>query len=365
MIEQNRLPFEKCFFASSNSSKGFNNDYPRCFGEDSGIQRLYVIKGGPGTGKSHFLKTVGRYAESVGYQTTYYHCSSDPSSLDGLRIEGEGKPCIGFLDGTAPHVWEPTAIGVREEIINLGIFWDSERLRSQKQKIMNLSAQKSQCYERAYAYLNACGSVSSVTEGLVKDCIKQNKLEALAKRLLVSLEEGQRFREIPAHLRSVGMSGCHFFHTYEEMAHQMGGEVIGIDECYGVGYALTEALWRRSIQKKLTVMVSRNPIHIQKIDGLFYPDTGLCLLVADDETVTRPHRRITLQRYLEQEKFRSIRGEVRHHTKIANALKESACRSLASAGKFHFALESIYAAAMDFKAKEAFDQSFCRRTIVP
>lgn len=363
MMEHGTLDFEKSFFASSNSSKGFKNDYPACFGRDSGIQRLYVIKGGPGTGKSHFLRTVGRYAERVGYQTTYYYCSSDPASLDGLRIEGEGKICMGFLDGTAPHVWEPAAPGVREEIVNLGIFWNGESLRAQSAEIEHLSRKKSECYQRAYRYLSACGELISAVESLVSPCIKRDRLHALAKRLLKLQSMGQDFQRIPAHVRCVGMTGCQYLRTYESMASHVGGEIIAVDECYGLGYALTAELLEISGQKKLNVMVSEHPIHTHRIDGLFYPDTGLCVLVMADEAVTAPHRQINLRRYLDHGAFRSLRGEVRHDLKLAEELKQGACRSLANAGEFHFALEKIYASAMDFKAKDQFDKAFCRNIL--
>jgi hemerythrin len=41
---------------------------------------------------------------------------------------------------------------------------------------------------------------------------------------------------------------------------------------------------------------------------------------------------------------------------------ESACHALSQAAQSHFALEEIYTAAMDFPAKEAFTENFCRQT---
>ena len=353
--------FERKFFASSNASTGFKNDYPRCFGEESAVERLYVIKGGPGTGKSHLMRRIGRRAEALGYLVTYYYCSSDPASLDGVRMEADGKPCMGVLDGTAPHIWEPSMPGVKEEIINLGVFWDSRRLREHDQEIRALSTEKSRCYNLAYRYLRACGELVTVADTLISPCILGDKLTSLAKRLLKSLPNGTQFFETIAHLRCIGMTGCQTFDTYAKMAEAAGGEILDIDECYGLGYELTARLYEISREKRLKVYVSHHPIHSHKIDGLYYPESGLCFLVGKQETISPSHRRILLQRYLNKSLFKSVRGEVRHCIKLAEEMTEGACRVLRSAGTAHFALESLYASAMDFEAKEKHDEALCER----
>ena len=99
------------YFAASNSCRGFCNYYGDVFSE-ARAPRLYVIKGGPGTGKSHFMKTVARRARTEGYTVTEYACSSDPASLDGILLEREGDPAVGLLDGTPPHVCEPALPGL-------------------------------------------------------------------------------------------------------------------------------------------------------------------------------------------------------------------------------------------------------------
>ena len=129
------------YFAAANSADGFVNYFPQIFGE-GGCQRLYVIKGGPGTGKSCFMKQVGARAEKRGMPVTYYYCSSDADSLDGLMI-GNGK--IGILDGTAPHVWEPHLAGAFEQIVNLGDFWNADLLASRKREIAHLTKKKGAC----------------------------------------------------------------------------------------------------------------------------------------------------------------------------------------------------------------------------
>ena len=58
------LPIPRQCFAASNSCRGFCNYYGDLF-VDSRFDRLYIIKGGPGTGKSHFMKVVARRARAV------------------------------------------------------------------------------------------------------------------------------------------------------------------------------------------------------------------------------------------------------------------------------------------------------------
>ena len=58
------------------------------------------MKGGPGTGKSTFLKKIVNEASSRGFDTERYHCAFDPESLDMVIIRSLG---VALFDSTAPH----------------------------------------------------------------------------------------------------------------------------------------------------------------------------------------------------------------------------------------------------------------------
>ena len=75
--------FEGCvMFAASNSARGFKSYYDQVFDRKK-LERVYIIKGGPGTGKSSFMKRVALWAQKKGMDVEYYYCSSDTNSLDG------------------------------------------------------------------------------------------------------------------------------------------------------------------------------------------------------------------------------------------------------------------------------------------
>jgi hypothetical protein len=347
------------FFAASNSCRGFCNYYGDIF-TDERTDRLYIIKGGPGTGKSHFMKEVARYAYTRGYRITEYACSSDPHSLDGILLSKVGAPTWGLLDGTAPHVREPALPGAKEEIINLGAFWDGNRLAGQRAVIRSLGEAKAAAYGRAYAYLAACGEADRVADSFLAGGVREDKIRALAGRVLRDQPCGKAFSAVPALRRAVSMTGTCCLHTFEAEAHAAGGTILCLTDYYGIGYCVMAALLALSKEKSLSVLVSYDPVFPHKIDGLYYPDTNLCVLLGHAELPENAASRIiSLRRYVDPEALRAVRGELRHAGGMRDYLAESALHELSAAAKYHFELEKIYAAAMDFRAKEAFTQSFC------
>ena len=81
------------------------------------LEKVYIIKGGPGTGKSHLIKSLAAAAKEKNYDIEYFHCSADVNSLDGIIIN-DIKTAI--IDGTAPHVTDPKYPGAVDIIVNVG-----------------------------------------------------------------------------------------------------------------------------------------------------------------------------------------------------------------------------------------------------
>lgn len=348
-------------FAASNSSRGFRSYFSECFGAGSGVERLYIIKGGPGTGKSYFMRTVARYAASRGYRVTEYYCSSDPTSLDGIRLDpphGSTEPCVALVDGTPPHVCEPTFAGVREELINLGQFWNGERLRSAAADIRALSAGKSQAYAMAYAHLRAAGEMDAVSDGLTDGCVDSKRLRSLASRLLRGLPEGDGFAVTPALCSAIGMTGEVRFDTYERLASK--GELVRISDYYGLGYRLMRELMSLTKEKGQRAWVAYNPVLADKIEALYYPATGLCIVLGEETDDDSRCRSVTLRRYADAEALRRVRGEIRHARHLYCEMLDGALRCLDRVAEQHFALEKIYSASMNFGEQSAYCANFCK-----
>ncbi len=357
MSESSAYP-RQCF-AAANTREGFRSYYGAVF-SDNRIDRLYIIKGGPGTGKSHFMKVIARHAREQSYTVTECFCSSDPNSLDGIILSRAGSPTVGLLDGTAPHVCEPTLPGAREELIDLGRFWNAEALGGQRDAIASLGQNKSTAYARAYACLRAAGEMDTLADSLMEPCTDVRRLSALAARLLQREPSGESFEAVPALRRAISMTGRHTLYSYEAAAKTL----ILPDNGYGIGFQLMRSLLTVSEARRHRVFVSYDPLCPQKPDGLLYPETGLCILT-EEATPTEglPARTLSLRRYTDPRALREVRGELRRTVALRETLTDTALRHLASAASYHFELETIYAAAMDFQAKEAFTERFCRELL--
>ena len=142
----------KCahYFAAANTYKGFESFFDEIFNTEK-LERIYILKGGPGAGKSTLMKKAALTAQSKGLTPTCFHCSSDPLSLDGVVIK-EMKTAI--LDGTAPHVFDPKYAGAKEIIVNLGEAWNLESLARDCAEIVSLTSGKSKMYRAAYRLLD-------------------------------------------------------------------------------------------------------------------------------------------------------------------------------------------------------------------
>lgn len=168
-------------FPGGNTSLGFYSFY-----EDivkNATTRLFILKGGPGVGKSTLIKAVGDWLFQKGHDIEYHCCSSDLHSFDGLLVPALG---IAIVDGTAPHTIDPRHPGAVDEIINLGNFWSEKGLIELKGEIINLSRQTKHLFSRAYNYLAQARLLNEDEESYyqVSNCLDIPQLNQIADKLL-------------------------------------------------------------------------------------------------------------------------------------------------------------------------------------
>ncbi|MGI6361693.1 MAG: ATPase [Bacillota bacterium] len=85
-------------FPGSNTPQGFHSFYQEVL---QGLERIFILKGGPGVGKSTLIRKIGQAILDRGYDVEFWQCSSDCDSLDGVMIPALS---LAVVDGTTPQV---------------------------------------------------------------------------------------------------------------------------------------------------------------------------------------------------------------------------------------------------------------------
>ena len=168
------------YFPGNNTPQGFFSYYGYILGQRE-AERIICIKGGPGTGKSTFLKKIGEQMESAGLSIDYLHCSADEKSLDGILLP-EKK--IAFIDGTSPHVIDPVTPGAVDHIINFGDFWDHQKIGEDKEEIIYYNEECSRWYKIAYHYLQAAKAILNNLSMIQDEGIETSEIYKLAADII-------------------------------------------------------------------------------------------------------------------------------------------------------------------------------------
>ncbi len=197
---------ESVFYLGACSPKGFTSHYDSLLHE--GLQ-LNVIKGGSGCGKSTFMRAVGRAAQERGLAVSYILCSSDPDSLDGVILP---ELNTAFVDGTAPHVLEPSLCGGNMNYVNFGAFYDREAMAPNEAEIVKAQKANAAQYPHVTACLAAADKLADSIRAVTAAPMYEEETAALAECLALSALKpvGQEPRTVRRFLTAVTPKGLRF-----------------------------------------------------------------------------------------------------------------------------------------------------------
>jgi hypothetical protein len=167
------------YFLGATSPNGFSGFFEQLVENDAPF-RTYIIKGGPGCGKSSLMRRIADRIIANGHDLEMIHCSSDPLSLDGLIC----YPLrFAIVDGTAPHVLEPSIPAAKQEVVSLYHCIDNARMQLYAESLMALFAQNAHFSTRAKRFVAAAGSLHFDIERTARNCLIAEKAKRYARNL--------------------------------------------------------------------------------------------------------------------------------------------------------------------------------------
>lgn len=343
---------QTAYFVTANGYRGFRSYYSEVYKSDA-FTRIFVLKGGPGTGKSRLMQEVAETAKKKGASVDFVYCSSDPASLDGV-IAALGDKRVAILDGTAPHTRCAPFPGVVDEIINLGEFWNPFQLLVDRDKIFELSKAKSAAFMLAYRYLSVAGTAMESGLATAREALDKKKLNAFLLRRLKKASKSTQ-SESRMIVDGIGMRGRVHFETMEKRAKT----VFSIGSRYGFDYLFFDAL--REILKKsdFTYTLLESPRDRELFDGIYFEKDSVFLL--SDRLSKDKKPAVNPQRFFFSDLLQKKKGDIKRMLSTAEESENQAINAFKNAGESHFALEEIYISAMDFPKKEAFSRGICER----
>ncbi|MDO5573829.1 MAG: hypothetical protein Q4G60_07610 [bacterium] len=181
------------YFAGGNTANGFVSFFPFVLPPQD-RKRMFFIKGGPGVGKSSFMKVIGSEMEQAGYDVEYFYCSGDPECLDAVAVPKLG---VGIMDATAPHSYDPELPGARDTLISLGDFLDEKAMSPFVSEIERINAHISMSYRNCYHYLKSAAELKMVAEevenrGIIKGELLQSEMPMITVRETILIQRYTR-----------------------------------------------------------------------------------------------------------------------------------------------------------------------------
>ncbi len=350
-------------FPGGNTPIGFYSYYDHMLPQAKATHIL-CIKGGPGVGKSTFMKRVGQDMIDKGFNVELMHCSSDPDSLDGVVIPSIG---VALLDGTAPHVVDPKHPGAVDEVLNLGDYWDEKGIKQHRKDIIETTREIGWLFKRAYRYLAAAGSIMADMEQLRSrsmnpagaDYEARELIQRELSELIPTLERGEMRKLFVTAITPDGMIsyldtafvGC-------ERVYVLDGEVGTYTE--RILHTLAESAMERGLNVE-AFYCPMNPKN--RLEHLVIPKLKVAITTGNAYHRVRPQNTLAIHmdKYADTKRLQYDTPDLVYSKAAFDSLLAYAVTNIRRAKVLHDQLETFYVPYMDFDAEEKLRQRTMER----
>jgi len=147
----------------------------------SGVRRVYLVLGTPGTGRTTLIRKVAEKAESRGHMVEYYHCALDPSKIDHAAIPELG---VMLVNCAWPHSIMP---GIGNTVVDNQRYLRTERLAHLQGELAEAETIYRQALNNALSFISRAKKVHDDLERIYSKHMNFDQIEELRKTLLAQI----------------------------------------------------------------------------------------------------------------------------------------------------------------------------------
>ena len=333
------------FFLGANSGKGFYSFYDELINLKD-ARAVYILKGGPGSGKSSFMRKLARKSNALDIPYELIFCSSDPDSLDGVVFP---TLQVAVVDGTAPHIVEPTYPLAVERYVNLGEFAGLKNIQALKDDIINLKDFYSEFFPRVYR-MTACAE--KLDDELFDKALGAIDIEYLRKKArgIISRElKGKGSGAQYTRRFSEAVSPKGYVSLFDGKASPCTHTYI-IEDSYGIAPFILSPIKEAAVSANFACIGSYSPLKPTQLKHLYIPELSLCFVTSSRDLPVECdyYRKLRLDAAVEGSLSSSDRTEIKRLRKLRRCFIDEACSILKDAKLCHDELEEKYNPYIDF-----------------
>ena len=351
------------FFLGANSSKGFKSCFHKACDVNKG-ERLYVIKGGPGTGKSTLIKKIVENICENGEKVELIPCSTDINSLDGAIFPNLK---VAIIDGTSPHVVEPKYFGVSERIIPLTEYLNNDLLEKSSKEIISLCKTNTLLHKKASSLIAGAGELLDDNFSLDSSCVNFKKVVYGAKctaELLLDERSDKKGKEKLRFLSGITGEGVVYFY---DTVKYYANKIIAIEDNLGVVSTIFLSMIRNyALDNGYDIITCPCALFPdKKIDHIIIPEKSLAFCTVNsflgaDKKYTKI---IHSNRFKNMDVINSFKERIMFNIKASKELMNTASTFINDAKNIHDLIEEKYISAMDFEGVKYFSNKITKEIV--
>ena len=340
------------FFLSVNSPNGVFSIFKELY-KPNDDWFCYILKGGPGTGKSTLMKKIAEKSIAKGNYTELIHCSSDPNSLDAVII-----PCLktAIVDGTSPHTLDPTFPGLSDTVINLCDCWNSKKLLKHKSALLDLYQKNKSFHDTSKKYLHAYGQIDKEMKKIIENCTLKNEISTYCEKFSKKIFKNSSSSIGSEKLRFISSITPSGHICFEESLISQADKIFIIEDNFSVvGNLILQNLRSIALNHRLNITTCLQPLAPDKeIEAIIIPELKIAFKIENSKTLHSDtnekieYKKISTKKFLNTTELSKHKNLIALNKKICKELLNKSIENLHSALMTHDEIEKFYKSSMNY-----------------